>query len=116
MATAIVSVMTWHSSASKIAMTGEITLRGRVIAGLKEKLLATLRAHQNGAHSRRERQGSCRNRGQHQDWARDRSGAHGRGARPCDDAEAGADRVGGDHDHRSGRAKESRGATMLTLH
>jgi hypothetical protein len=40
------------------------------------------------------------------EWARDRSGlAHGRGARPGDDAQAGADRVGRDHDHRSGRAR-----------
>ena len=62
--------------------------------------------HQDGAHSRRERQGSCRNRGQHQEWARDRSGlAHGRGARSRDDAQAGADRVGRDHDHRNGRAR-----------
>ena len=62
--------------------------------------------HQDGAHSRRERQGSCRNRGQHQEWARDRSGlAHGRSARPRDDAQAGADRVGRGHDRRSGRAR-----------
>src|SRR5262249_61383368 len=45
MATAIVSVMTGIPVCRDVAMTGEITLRGRVwpIAGLKEKLLAALR-------------------------------------------------------------------------
>ena len=45
MATSIVSVMTGIAIRSNIAMTGEITLRGRVlpIGGLKEKLLAALR-------------------------------------------------------------------------
>ena len=46
MATAIVSVLTGISIRKDVAMTGEITLRGRVLAigGLKEKLLAALRA------------------------------------------------------------------------
>src|SRR5499427_1762694 len=45
MATAIVSVMTGIPVRRDVAMTGEITLRGRVwpIVGLKEKLLAALR-------------------------------------------------------------------------
>jgi ATP-dependent Lon protease len=45
MATSIVSVLTGIPISKTIAMTGEITLRGRVlpIGGLKEKLLAALR-------------------------------------------------------------------------
>ena len=47
MCTAVVSILTGKSVSRNIAMTGEITLRGRVlpVGGLKEKLLA---AHANG--------------------------------------------------------------------
>jgi ATP-dependent Lon protease len=83
MVTVIVSVMTGVPVRRDLAMTGEITLRGRVwpIAGLKEKLLAALLGGIKTVLIPEENaKGSRRNRGQHQEWARDRSG---RAPRPC---------------------------------
>ena len=50
--TSIVSILTGIPINCKVAMTGEITLRGRVlpIGGLKEKLLAALRAGYYQSH------------------------------------------------------------------
>ena len=60
MATSIISIMTGIPVRREVAMTGEITLRGRVlpIGGLKEKLSGGApRRHQEGADPRGERQG-----------------------------------------------------------
>ena len=65
-ATAIVSVMTGIPVRRDLAMTGEITLRGRVwpIAGLKEKLLVSIRrAGREGQRSRASGRAGQRPRG-----------------------------------------------------
>ncbi len=64
MVTSIVSTLTGIPVRKDIAMTGEVTLRGRVLAigGLKEKLLAALRGgHQDRPDPRGERQRPRRN-------------------------------------------------------
>ncbi len=99
MATAIVSVMTGIPIHRDLAMTGEITLRGRVlpIGGLKEKLLAALRGGlkkvlipEENAKDLAEIPELCEER------ARNRSRcADGGGADPRPPAPADADRLGG---------------------
>ena len=113
MVTAIVSVMAGIPVRRDLAMTGEITLRGRVlpIAGLKEKLLAALRGGiKKVLIPERERQGSRRNRGQRQEGLEivpvsrmDEVLAHAM-TRKLE-----ADRAGRDHDHPSGRARRGSG-------
>ena len=98
MATAIVSVMTGIPVRRDIAMTGEITLRGRVlpIGGLKEKLLAALRGGMKTVLIPEENAKDLVEIPEsRQERPRDRPGlAHGRGAGPRADAQARADRPG----------------------
>ena len=98
MVTAIVSVMTGIPVRSDVAMTGEITLRGRVlpIGGLKEKLLAARRGGiktvlipEENAKDLAEISDSIKKR------PRDHPGlAHGRGAGARAGAQARADHLG----------------------
>ena len=77
MAVSIISALTGIAVRRDVAMTGEVTLRGRVlpIGGLKEKLLAALRAGpQDGHHPAGEREGPGRNPGQCEGGIEDRAG------------------------------------------
>jgi ATP-dependent Lon protease len=102
MATAIVSVLTGIPVRKDVAMTGEITLRGRVlpIGGLKEKLLAALRG---GIKTVLIPEDNVKDLADIPDNVKKRAGDHpGRpGARTRADEHAGADRV--DRGGRIGR-------------
>ena len=98
MVTAIVSVMTGIPVRRDVAMTGEITLRGRVlpIGGLKEKLLAALRG---GIKTVLIPEENAKDLVEISDQIKGGLEiipvvAHGRGAGPRADAQARADRMG----------------------
>ena len=99
MATSIVSVLTGIPVRRDVAMTGEITLRGRVlpIGGLKEKLLAALRAGITTVFIPKENEKDLAeipdNVKKHLKLVP--VAARGRGDRPGAGAQARADRVGG---------------------
>ncbi len=98
MVTAIVSVMTGIPVRRDVAMTGEITLRGRVlpIGGLKEKLLAAQRGGIKTVLIPEENAKDLVEINEFdQEGPRDHSGlAHGRGAAEGARPRARADRVG----------------------
>jgi ATP-dependent Lon protease len=85
--TALVSVLTGIPVCCDVAMTGEITLRGEVLADRRsqgETAGGCPRRTGQGSDSGRERPGSGRDSGHHQEQARNHSGALDRsGARAC---------------------------------
>ena len=124
MVTAIVSVMTGIPVRRDVAMTGEITLRGRVlpIGGLKEKLLAASRGGMKTVLIPEENAKDLVEISESIKKARDRSGlAHGRGARARAHPQTRTDRVGrgkgqadGDVGHH--RAAVETDSSVLTAH
>ena len=98
MATAIVSTLTGIPVRRDVAMTGEITLRGRVLPDRRlegEAAGGAARRHEEGSDPGGERQGFGGDSGRGEEQSRDRPGlAHGRGAETRAPASAGADRVG----------------------
>ena len=114
MCTSIVSALTGIPVRRDVAMTGEITLRGRVlpIGGLKEKLLAALRGGLSKVLIPRENEKDLAEiPGQRQTQSRHRAGFHRRrDRRRGAGAPAGADRVVPGR----GRAGPARGRTRAT--
>ncbi len=119
MATTIVSVLTGIPVRRDIAMTGEITLRGRVlpIGGLKEKLLAALRAGITTVFIPKDNEKDSRgNPGQCEEEPQaDPGRGCGRGGRPGLGSPARADRVGGTGGIRRRSSTGSPGGVPTTL-
>ena len=123
MATSIISVLTGIPVRRDVAMTGEITLRGRVlpIGGLEGEAAG---GAENGTEDRHypvgERKGSRRDTGQREEWTGNCSGRHrGRSAENRVGPAADPDRVGrtrrGAHTPSYGGRRRRRGRNALNI-
>jgi ATP-dependent Lon protease len=77
MTTAIVSLLTGNPVDREVAMTGEISLRGKVSADRRpqgEAACSSPRRHKDGPHSGGKREGSRRDSGECEDGPEDRAG------------------------------------------